>query len=380
MLQKSIETIGPAVSVERLIDGIIGPAADQVDREDKTPPELIARIADSRYLGAGVGVEHGGLGYDSASLGQLYEAVGGTSATILSLFTVHGMACHVLARWGTDFQKTRLLPRMLDEGNICAFALTEPDVGSDARSVACTATPTDGGFTVNGAKCWISFGQCADLIVLIARAEQGSIALIADADAPGITITPIHNMLGFRGAMLARFDFEDVFVPADRVLGRPGFGFSHIVNSALDLGRFAVGWGCVGIAQACVDLSVEYAKTRRQFDKPLIKHQLVQGMIADMVTQTKAARALCESATSLRDAKDPDAIVEVATAKYFASKTAMEVAQTAVQIHGAYGCSGDSRVERFFRDAKITEIIEGSNQMHQIIIAHQAAMGGAKAK
>ncbi len=150
-----------------------------------------------------------------------------------------------------------------------------------------------------------------------------------------------------------------------------GIWVFHIAGSALDL-AFRGRLGCVGIAQACVEASLDYAGTRRQFGKPLIKHQLVQGIISDMVTETKAARALCESATAMRQNRDPDAIVEVATAKYFASRTAMRVAESAVQIHGARGCSNEGRVERYFRDAKITEIIEGSNQMHQIIIAHHA--------
>lgn len=368
------EGVTEPTAIRSFVEEIVEPVADRLEREERTPPDVIARIAASGFLGACAGVQHGGLGYDSATLAILFEAVGGASASILSLFTVHGMASHVIDRWGSGSQKNRFLPAMATGQHIGAFALTEPEIGSDARNVACAAEPVDGGFILNGAKCWISYGQCADLFVVIARAPKGSVALLVEAESAGMTVEPIRDMLGFRAAMLARVAFKDVFVPEENVLGRPGFGFSHVVGSALDLGRFAVSWGCVGMAQACVNASLDYALTRRQFGKPLAKHQLVQGMIADMVTETKAARALCENATALRQNKDPDAIVEVATAKYFASRTAMKVAETAVQIHGARGCSSDSRVERYFRDAKITEIIEGSNQMHQIIIAHQAGM------
>ncbi len=369
--EKSGDT-GP-VSIGAFIEDIVDPVVDRLDREERTPPEVLAKFAESGFLGVCIGASHGGLGYDSARLAILFEALGGASASALSLFTVHGIATHVIDRWGNAAQKDRLLPAMAKGERIGAFALTEPDVGSDAANVACAARPTADGFVVDGTKNWISFGQCADLFVVIANAPQGSIALLVEAASPGITIEPIRNMLGFRGAMLANIGFKDVFVPAENVLGRPGFGFSHVVGSALDFGRFAIAWGCVGIAQACIDASLDYALRRQQFGMPLIKHQLVQGLIADMVTETKAARALCEAATSLRQNKDPDAIVEVATAKYFAARTAMRGATSAVQIFGARGCTADNPVERYFRDAKITEIIEGSNQMHQIIIAQQAA-------
>jgi glutaryl-CoA dehydrogenase (non-decarboxylating) len=360
------------------IDEHITPHADRFDHEERIPREVIERLARESFLGAFIPAEVGGSGFDTLTQGLLCEEVGRAHSSLLSLLVVHGMVGHVLARWGTLMHKERYLARLATGAVLGAFALTEPEVGSDAANVQTRAEANGEGFLLNGIKTWISFAQLADLLMVVARLPEGPAVFLVEVNTPGVTVEPINGVLGFRAAMLGRIILDNVRVPADVLVGRPGFGFSHVAGTALDLGRYAIAWGCVGLAQACVDAALHHANSRKQFGKRLMSHQLIQGLLADMVTQTQAARALCYSAGLTRAEKDPAAIVEVSTAKYFAARTAMRVAQDAVQIHGAQGCAADSPVQRYYRDAKIMEIIEGSNQVQQMIIARYASIGARR--
>lgn len=365
------------------VDDAVVPHADRFDREERLPRALVERMAAEGLLGVFAPEEAGGSGDDMVVQGLLCEEVGRGSGSLLSLFTVHGMACSVLARWGTAAQKDAWLPRLARGEALGAFALTEPEIGSDARNIASHARRDGDGWRLSGRKKWISCARIADVILVVAQTDEGAATFLVETSAPGVEVRPIHGLLGFRSAMLGEVVLEDVALPAAALVGRPGFGFSHIAGTALDHGRFCIAWGCVGLAQACVDASLSYAVRRQQFGQAIAGHQLVQGMLADMITDTKAARALCMAAADRRAARDPAAIMEIATAKYFAARTAMRVASDAVQIHGANGCSEDYPVQRHFRDAKIMEIIEGSNQIQQMIIARHglprqpASMGGA---
>ena len=188
----------------------------------------------------------------------------------------------------------------------------------------------------------------------------------------GVKITPLGDMLGFRAAMLAELDFEGCRNPQGSLLGKAGFGLSHVAGSALDVGRFCVAWGSVGIGQACVDASLDYTEKRRAGGAKLKEHQLIQRMLADMVTDVAAARLLCAHVSELKMRGDPFATTHACTAKYFASRAASRAANDAVQIHGANGCSPEFPVQRYLRDARVTEIIEGSNEIQQMIIAKYA--------
>jgi hypothetical protein len=238
-------------------------------------------------------------------------------------------------------------------------------------------------FVLNGSKKWISFGQLADLFLIVAKCDGKPSAFLVEKQASGVHIEPIRGMLGFRSAMLAQIDLKACTVPRDHLVGRIGFGLSHVVGAALDLGRFCIAWGGVGLAQAALDACVDYVRSRRQFGKELREHQLIQELIADMLTNVRAARALCRDAAAMQDTGSPDAIIETSIAKYFSGRTAFKVATDAVQIHGANGCVESSPVQRYFRDAKLLEIVEGSNQIQQLIIARcglvQAARQGSGA-
>jgi len=351
------------------VDAEVAPSADAHDRAQRTPPELVAKLAARGYLGALAPQAHGGAGMDPVTWGLLCEEVGRGSASLLSLLTVHGMVIQSLAKWGTDAQRNHWLPLLARGERIGAFALTEPEVGSDANGITTQATQGDDGWRINGRKRWISFGQYADVLLLIAKVDGKASAFLVEPGDSGFSRSPIEGMLGFRSAMLADLRFEDCGVPQDRLVGRVGFGFSAIAGTALDHGRFCIAWGCVGLARAATEASLAYSAQRTQFGVALREHQLIQQLVADMITETSAARALCLQAALLKQRGDPATIMETSTAKYFASRVAARASADAVQVHGANGCSDAYPVQRYMRDAKIMEIIEGSNQMQQMIIA-----------
>ena len=350
----------------------IAPHADRFDREERVPPEVIGKIARKGYLGALLPAEHGGREMDAITCGLLNEEIGRGCSSLRSLLTVHGMVSHSILKWGSKQQKERWLAQLASGETIGAFALTEPEAGSDAKNIRTTANLAGTHYVLKGRKKWITFGQIADLFLVFAQCEGKSTAFLLEKDTPGLSITPISGMLGVRASMLAELSLEDCVIPKENLLGRVGFGIPFIASSALDYGRYSVAWGCVGVAQACLDACAQYTSERKQFGVYLRDHQLIQQMLTDMLTNTKASRLLCFQAGYLRETGDPRAIVETSIAKYFASTTLNKIAGDAVQIHGANGCSGDYPVQRYLRDAKIMEIIEGSTQLQQTNIAKYA--------
>lgn len=354
--------------------GELAPHADRFDREERLPPELLQKLAAGGYLAAAMPPEEGGL--EPVAYGLLHEEFGRACSSTRSLLTVHHMVTHAIRRWGSGRQKESTLPALLRGERLAAFALTEPNVGSDAGRVETEAARADGGYVLSGVKKWITGGQVADLFLVFARCEGRPAAFLVGRDAPGLSVTPVRGMLGLRAAMLAELRLDGCRVAEDDLVGRVGFGFSHVATSALDWGRYGVAWGCVGIAQACLDACVRHTSERRQFGAPLKDHQLIQRMMADMLTGTRAARLVCLRAGRLRGGRDPAAMMETMIAKYLASTTAASAASDAVQIHGASGCSAESPVQRHMRDAKIMEIIEGSTQIQQIAIAQYAYVCG----
>jgi alkylation response protein AidB-like acyl-CoA dehydrogenase len=363
------ESVKEKKKYRAFVDSEIAPYAEQFDKQEKVPDTLIDKLGDKGYLGACIPPESGGMGMNAITFGGLCEEIGRGSASLSSLLAVHGMVSQALIKWGSSAQKDYWLPRLASGRKIGAFALTEPSVGSDAKSIESKATKDNGSYVLSGKKKWISFGQIADVFLIIAQYENQPTAFIVEKDTPGFTTTPIMGMLGFRAAMLAKVNMENCRVPEENIIGKIGFGFSHVVGSALDYGRYCIAWSCVGLAQACLEASLRYAKTRKQGGSYLKEYQLVQAMIADMITNVKAARLLCLEAGLLKDRGEPSSIMETSIAKYFASKIAIKTAGDAVQIHGANGCSSEYPLQRYLRDAKVMEIIEGSTQIQQIMIS-----------
>jgi alkylation response protein AidB-like acyl-CoA dehydrogenase len=364
------EQIQAQASFRLWLNEHVVPFAEQNDALESTPPELIKAVANAGYLGSMIPVEYGGGGMEAITWGLLCEEFGRASASMLSLLIVHGMVAQVISRWGTEEQRLHWLPRLASGEVIGAFGLTEPNVGSDARSIESKAElQDDGTYLIHAEKKWISFGASATLFLIFAQASDKATAFLVERSADGFTSEPMKGMLGFRAANIARLSLKGVRAAATSIVGRPGFGFSHIASTALDLGRFAVAWGCTGLAQAALDASLDYAAKREQFGKSLNQHQLIQEMLANMMVDIKASRMLCLHAAFLKDRGEPSLIMETSIAKYFASRVAVSSANSAVQIHGANGCSSDYPVQRYFRDARIMEIIEGSTQIMQTLIA-----------
>jgi hypothetical protein len=353
-------------------DAQIVPHANAWDQAELMPVQMVRQLANKGYLGSVLPAECGGAGFNMVEFGLLNEELGRGCSSLRSLLTVHSMVALAIWRWGTGAQKAQWLEKLGRGEAIAAFALTEPEAGSDAREIRTDAVASGDDFVLSGHKKWITFAQIADLFLVFARSQRGPCAFLLERNTPGLVISPVHGMLGTRASMMAELHLEQCRVPKQNVVGAPGFGLSHVASSALDCGRYSVAWGCVGIAQACLEACLRYTGGRKQFGALLRDHQLVQRMIARMVAGVKAARLLCYNAGQLKDAGDPASMIETSIAKYFACTTAAKIARDAVQIHGANGCSSDYPVERFYRDAKIMEIIEGSNEIQEITIAQSA--------
>jgi glutaryl-CoA dehydrogenase (non-decarboxylating) len=346
----------------------IAPHADRWDREEAIPAALVDELRRRGYLGSNVSGEHGGPGRDLITYGLLTEEIAKGCSSVRSLLTVHDMVAHAIHRWGSREQRERWLPRMARGEVLGALGLSEPNAGSDARSVETTARADGDAWVLDGRKKWTTFGQIAGLFLVLAQLDGKLTAFLVERDAPGVTVQPLKGVWGTRASMLAEIVLDGCRLPKGSLIGRPGFGLSAVVSTALEHGRYSVAWGSVGIAQACLEACQAYAAERRQYGVPIADHQLVRRMIADMIAGVRAARLLCLRAGWMRETGDPLAGGEVMIAKYFASTLATRSANDAVQIHGANGISDAYPVGRYLRDSRVTEIIEGSTQIQQINI------------
>lgn len=361
-------------SLESFANSFITPYADKWDQEQATPPSIIKQIGQEGLFSAPLPKPYGSA-WDALSLGFMYESIGAASASLLSLLVVQSMVGSALARWGTERQKETWLPLIAKGEAVGAFALTEPNIGCDASNTQAKLENTGGNFLLNGTKTWISYGNVADVYLVFCKLEGQSTVCLVDRNQPGVKVTPLFGMLGFRSAHLATLEFNEVAVSSESIVSRPGFGFSHVGGSALDLGRFGCAWGAAGICGAAMQASRKYAASRMQFGIPLSDHPLMQGLIADMAADWRAARALCVEAARDRESNAISSITTTTMAKYVASRAAMKVTASAVQTFGAAGCHDSHPVARYYRDAKIFEIIEGSNQMQQLMIARHYTKG-----
>ncbi len=377
-------------AAKHFVDQEIRPFASEFEARETLPRELIDNMAAKGYLAASFPEEYGGLGLDPVYYGLLTEEIGKGCSSTRGLLTVHtSLVGETLLRWGSNAQKEQWLTAMAKGQKIAAFALTEPEVGSDAKSVR-TAYQREGQtFIINGRKKWITFGDLADVFLVIAskacpescpersdvlslskgRREGKVTAFLVERKCEGVRTSRIKGLLAGKAAHIAEIEFQNVTVPEENVVGKVGSGFEYIVSSALDHGRYSIAWAGVALAQAAVEAMVSYARKRKQFGQKIYNFQLIKGIIADAVTQTHAARALCLRAGELRKAEHEDAILETTMAKYFSSQVAMKVATDAVQVHGGNGCYNEYPAERLFREAKILEIIEGTSQVQQEMIS-----------
>jgi butyryl-CoA dehydrogenase len=353
-------------------DKEIVPRARDNDRNAHFDTELVGKIAAQGYLGAIVPEEYGGAGLDYLSYGLIVEQVGRGCSSMRTVVSVQtSLVCSGILRWGTEEQKHHYLPKLCSGEWLGAFALTEPDTGSDAANQKTRARKTDSGWVINGSKMWISMGNHAKLALVFAQTDpdkghRGTACFLVDTDQPGFQPQEIHGKLGLRGSDTAAISLEDVEVSDDQVLGEVGDGFK-VAMSNLDSGRYSVASGCVGICQGCLDASVQYSKERIQFGRPIASFQLVQEMLTDMKVKTDAARMLVWRAGYLKDSGKPNT-TETSVAKLYATESAIECANTAIQVHGGSGYVDDYPVERYLRDVRVTTLYEGTSQIQKLII------------
>ncbi|GIJ48803.1 acyl-CoA dehydrogenase [Virgisporangium aliadipatigenens] len=367
------------------VDETVAPRADEFERDERIPDDVYKAVGAHGWWGAVVPASAGGTGFDMRTLAALHEEIGRGCSSLRSLLTVHTMGAYALYRWGSAAAREQWLPDVVTGAARMAFCLTEPQAGSDATMVATTATPDGSDFVLDGVKRWITGGQVADLFLVFARTPRGPAAFLVDARNPGVSRSPISNVLGTRASMLAEVRLTGCRVPGTALVGAAGAGML-VATGALDLGRLSVAAGSCGIIDACLDATVAHTAGRVQGGGLLRDHQLVRAKVSDMLTDLYAARELVSRAARLKDAGDPETINATWVAKYHASTAAMRAATDAVQLHGALGCADGHPVNRYFRDAKVMEIIEGSTQIQQVTIAEHAyrrvpaanASGGAR--
>ena len=349
------------------------PVAAQIDETGEFPAEQVRKIADLGLMGLTIPEEYGGSGKGRVDFCIAVEELVQASAAAAAYFRISlSLAVPPIAMYGTDEQKRRFLVPQAKGEKLTCFALTETGAGSDPASLTTTATKKDNGYVLNGTKLFISIGAEAETIVTFATIDKslgyrGITAFIVEKGTPGFSVGKHENKLGFRGLSAAELIFEDCFVPEENRLGEEGRGF-RVALEALDESRITVGAEAVGIAQAALNASINYAKERQQFGQRIANFQAIQWMLADMATQVEAARMLTYYAADLQDKGLPFA-KESAMAKLFASEVSSFVTNKAIQIHGGYGYTKDYPLERYLRDAKLTEIYEGTSEMMRMTIA-----------
>jgi alkylation response protein AidB-like acyl-CoA dehydrogenase len=357
-----------------VVNACIAPQAARADKEGVLPGETLRALRSLKALGATLDAEFGGAGLSAGLYGLLTVEVARGCGAARTLMTVHELTAQTLARFARGALKAEYLPSLARGALLGAVAFSEPDAGTDLAGVSTTVTFKPDCAVVNGAKSWVSAGVIADLFLVLGRSEKGPVAVVLRADAPGLKRTPRPDMVALRGSMMADLEINDCEIPLDHVLAKPGQGISHIAMHALDHGRHSVAWGAAGVAEACLASAMEFARTRTLDGKRLGEHDLARALITRMAVGTRSALLLCWKAGELRDARRPEAILETMIAKYAAVEAANMAARTVQRLHGARGLSSDHPLERWTRDVRALEIIEGSVEALEIVIGAQPAL------
>jgi butyryl-CoA dehydrogenase len=356
------------------------PIAAQIDEESRFPVESVRKMAELGLTGVGLPEEYGGSGGGTTELCIVIEEISrACAATGAILIASSGLAGEPLSVYGSKEQKKRFVSPIATGEKLAAFALTEAGAGSDPAALETAAVRHENGYLLNGTKIFITNSVEAGIILVFATVDRslrhrGITAFVVEKETPGISIGKHEQKLGIRASSTAELIFEDCFVPEENRLGDEGEGFKIAIN-AIDASRVAVAAQALGIARAAFDRSLVYARERQQFGQPLANFQAIQWMLADMATQIDAARLLTYRAACLQDSGQPF-VKEASMAKVYAAETAKLVTNNAIQIHGGYGYIREFPLERYFRDAKITEIYEGTSEMQRMTIARQIIKEG----
>ena len=366
--------------VKNYVEKEVEPYAQQIEEEDKIPQHLIEMAKDLGLFGMSIPEEYGGIGLNAVGKVTVLEQLGRTHNGFVSLISAHtGIGSTGLVKLASEELKQKYLPAMASGEKIAAFALSEPGAGSDATNLATRAEKRGDKWIVNGTKHFITNAPVADVFTVFALTDKekgakgGITAFLIEKDFPGFSIGKIDKKMGLRGSYTAQLIFEDCEVPDANVIGEVGMGYISALK-ILGEGRVGLAARAVGSCDKLIELSANYAKERQQFGKPIADNQAIQWMLADMATETEAARMLTLKAAYMIDA-GKKVIKEASMAKLYASDVFNRVADKAVQIHGGMGYVADYPIERFYRDARITKIYEGTNEIQRLIIARKVLEG-----
>ena len=353
----------------------IAPRALDIDKSGVMDETLLDILKSSGMTSLSVPKEYGGAGLDLLTSAVIAEELGRGCAGVATICAANALASYPVLIGGSDAQKKEFCECLLN-GGMAAFALTEPSAGSDAGAVSCRAKKVDGGYVLNGTKCFITNGPIADKVTLFANTREGGgvrglTVFMVDTKTPGFSVGKEEDKMGIRASATSELLFDDCFIPESCRIGREGMGF-RLAMQTLETSRPIVGAVSVGIAQAALESAIHYAHQRKQFGVKISTFEMVQEMMADMVMKTEAARALVHKACWLHDQGSKDASKFSAMAKCYASDVAMEVTTKAVQVMGGNGYSRENPNEKYMRDAKVMQIYEGTNQVQRLVIANAA--------
>jgi len=350
------------------------PVASDYEHADEFPEPLVAQMREMGLFGATIPTEYGGLDLDTLTYARVVEELSAGWMSLSGVLNTHMIGSNLIKRFGTDEQKQRWLPRMATGEIRGAFSLSEPDAGSDTKALRCKATPDGDTYVIDGTKMWVTNGERAGIVALAARAPEGITCFIVEKEPgptfEGISVSKQIGKLGYKGLETVEMVYDGHRVPAANVLGGDewlGRGLQLILSS-LELGRVNVASRGVGVARAAFEAAIAYAQQRETFGVPIASHQAIQFKLADMATKLEASRLLVHNAARRIDAGER-ADVEAGMAKLFASETALEVATESMRIHGGYGYTTELPVERYYRDAPLMIIGEGTNEIQRMVIA-----------
>lgn len=353
----------------------IAPTAVERDKNAQFPKEIIKKLGDLGFMGMMVSPEYDGAGLDTISYVLAMIEISKVDASVGVIMSVNNsLVCYGLEKWGSDYIKEKYLKPLARGEKLGAFALSEPEAGSDATKQHTYANKVEGGWSINGIKNWITNGVNADYYLVVAQTDKdkghhGITTFVVEKGTPGFTHGVKEDKLGIRSSDTCSLSFENCIVPDENIVWEVGKGFNFAMNT-LNGGRIGIAAQAVGIAEGSLEAAIKYAKTRKAFGTEIANHQAIQFKLADMATKVEAAKLLTLNAAALKDA-GKKYVKEAAMAKLYASKVAVECALEAVQIHGGYGYVREYLVERFLRDAKITEIYEGTSEIQKIVIARE---------
>jgi len=358
-------------TVRRFVAREVLPVASELEHADEYPDRIVAGMAHLGLFGVTIAEEHGGLGLDLRTYTGVVEELSYGWMSLSGVINTHTIAAIVIARHGTPGQRARWLPRMATGELRGCLSLSESDAGSDTRAISCRAARDGGDFVINGTKMWVTNGERAGIVALAARTDEGISCFMVEKDpgkaSGGIAVSRNIGKLGYKGIETVEMVYDDHRIPADALIGEPGRGLSYILG-ALEIGRINIAARAVGVGRAAFDAALRYARERHTFGKPIAEHQAIQLKLADMATKLDASRLLTERAADLSQS-GARCDVEAGMAKLFASESAFEIATEALRIHGGVGYTTELPVERYYRDAPLMIIGEGTNEIQRLVIA-----------